>query len=402
MRILIHDYTGHPFQVQLSRQLAKEGYEVLHVYSASFQTPKGALEKTDEDPVTFNVIGLNVGKKFHKHSYVRRYFQERKYGRLLTKEANRFLPEVVISANTPLEAQKKVLWYSKRNDIGFIYWLQDVYSVAIQKLLGKKIPIFGDLIGQYYMNLERLLLQKSNYIVAITVDFTELLKDWGICEENIAVIPNWAPIDELPVKPKDNAWAHSHGLTDKFVFIYSGTLGLKHNPNILFQLAGRFQNYKDVRVVVISEGRGAEWLRKRMQIQHLDNLIIMDYQDYQVLPDVLSAADVLVAILEPEAGVFSVPSKVLTYLCFGRPLLLAVPRENLAARIVESENAGLAAAPNEAEEFLEAAQTLFEDEEIRDAMGKNAKRYAERVFNINIIAEKFIDLIQRTGMKGTA
>jgi len=30
MRIGIHDFSGHPFQVQLSRELASRGHEVVH------------------------------------------------------------------------------------------------------------------------------------------------------------------------------------------------------------------------------------------------------------------------------------------------------------------------------------------------------------------------------------
>lgn len=43
MRILICDYSGHPFQVELSRGLAARGHAVLHLHFADFQTPKGNL-----------------------------------------------------------------------------------------------------------------------------------------------------------------------------------------------------------------------------------------------------------------------------------------------------------------------------------------------------------------------
>ena len=39
----------------------------------------------------------------------------------------------------------------------------------------------------------------------------------------------------------------------------------------------------------------------------------------------LASADVLVALLETDAGAFSVPSKVLTSLSAGRPILAAIP-----------------------------------------------------------------------------
>ena len=50
MRILLNDFSGHPFPVQLSRELAHRGHTVLHTWCASFLTPHGALGKMPGDP----------------------------------------------------------------------------------------------------------------------------------------------------------------------------------------------------------------------------------------------------------------------------------------------------------------------------------------------------------------
>ncbi len=73
--------------------------------------------------------------------------------------------------------------------------------------------------------------------MVISEDFLPLLRRWGVDEARIAVIENWAPLDELPVLPRDNEWAREHGLADRFVFLYSGTLGFKHDPSLLLELA---------------------------------------------------------------------------------------------------------------------------------------------------------------------
>ncbi|RMF52223.1 MAG: glycosyltransferase WbuB, partial [Bacteroidetes bacterium] len=53
MRILVHDYAGHPFQVQLSRALARRGHDVLHAYCGSLpNTAHGIMHRLDEDPPT--------------------------------------------------------------------------------------------------------------------------------------------------------------------------------------------------------------------------------------------------------------------------------------------------------------------------------------------------------------
>jgi glycosyltransferase involved in cell wall biosynthesis len=108
-----------------------------------------------------------------------------------------------------------------------------------------------------------------------------------------------------------------------------------------------------------------------------------------MLPDVIGSADVLVAILEPDAGVFSVPSKVLTYLCAARPVLLAVPKENLAAKIVTSSGAGLVVEPTDIAGFCAAAKHLIDSPDLRDQFAKAARQYAENHFDIHRIGDQF-------------
>ena len=189
--------------------------------------------------------------------------------------------------------------------------------------------------------------------------------------------------------PKRNAWARSQGIESTFNFVYSGTLGLKHNPDLLLQLALRFQNDPRVRVVVVSEGLGASWLEERKEQEGLDNLLLLGFQPFEILPQILASADALLAILEPDAGVFSVPSKVLTYLCAQRPLLLAVPPQNLAARLVTDHRAGLTVPPDDVPSLLNAAERLLSDPEVRNRLGFNARAYAEKRFDIDRLARRF-------------
>ncbi|HEX8386050.1 MAG TPA: hypothetical protein VF576_07700, partial [Rubricoccaceae bacterium] len=128
--------------------------------------------------------------------------------------------------------------------------------------------------------------------------------------------------------------------------------------------------------------------REQAAARGLDTLDVRGFKPFAEMPDAMAAADVLAAVLEPDAGVFSVPSKVLAYLCGARPVLLAVPPENLAARIVAREGAGLVVAPDDHAGFLAAAEALFADGDLRATMGRNARAYAESAFPIAAIADR--------------
>jgi glycosyltransferase involved in cell wall biosynthesis len=270
-----------------------------------------------------------------------------------------------------------------------VFWLQDAYGVAIDQLLRKKLPVVGALVGGHYRRLERRLWRASDAIVSITEDFSSMLGAAGIAGARVTVIENWAPLDELPQRPRANDWAAAHGLTDKRVLLYSGTMGLKHDPELLVHLARRFKDAPDVRVVVVSEGIGADHIARAKTAEQLDNLLVLPFQPYAALPDVTATADVLVVVLEAGAGIYSVPSKLLTYLCAGRAILGAMPLDNLATRIVARAGAGLVAAPADTMGFLTAAQMLLDDPTRRTAAGASARAYAERTFDIQAVAQRF-------------
>jgi len=396
MKLVIHDYAGHPFQVQLSRELARCGHEVLHLYAGYNQTPRGALALRAEDPPSLDIQGVFIRAPLDKDNYFKRWIQEREYGGLVAARIREYRPAIVISANTPLDAQKSMLSESYAMGARFLFWLQDFLGIGARSILRRRLPFIGEIIGMRYMQLERSLLEASDAIVAISEDFCSTLRGWGISEERVEVIPNWAPLDELPPHDKDNPWSRDHGLNRGFTFLYTGTLRMKHNPALLLELAKCFRQDPDpARVVVASEGPGADWLETQARSLGLRNLMILGFQPMERYAQVLASADVLVAILEKEAGAFSVPSKVLSYLCAKRPLLLAVPKENLAARIVEENKAGIVVEPDDLEGFVREARALIDSPELRDRMAENARRYAETHFDIHAIAERFEALIAR-------
>ncbi|MGA3213794.1 MAG: glycosyltransferase, partial [Terriglobales bacterium] len=239
--------------------------------------------------------------------------------------------------------------------------------------------------------LERRQLRNSDAVVAITDDFVPLAVSWAGSKTKVTVIENWAAVDEFPPLPKANAWSCKHGCESSVNFIYSGTLGLKHKPELLAQLAA--QDWQDTSVIVVAEGVGMKHLTHAQAARGLRRLKRLPLQSAEDLPQVFAASDVLVATIDSEAGRFAVPSKVQSYLCAGRPILLAAPRENLAARTVVRANAGIVVGPDDTEGFLAAAANLRADPHLRAELGANGRAYAERAFNLERIADVFEEVL---------
>lgn len=390
MRVCICDYSGHPFQVELSRELASRSHEVLHLHLLEFQTPKGRLALSPEDPATLAIEAVSLGRPFAKYGFIKRRFQEIEIGRKIGDRIRAYAPDAVIGCNLPIDALSAVVNSCAKTNRPFIFWQQDIYSRAIRNILGRRYGVAGRLIGKYYQYLEGRAAAQSAKIIVIASDFFEILnKEFSIPASKITTIENWAPLKEITPCPKVNAWSLAQGLANFDVVLYTGTLGMKHDPTKLLAVAETLRERPKTRIVVTSEGPSASWLSDRAKMLRLETLKVLPFQPYESYPEVLSTADVLIAVLEADAGKFSVPSKILSYLCAGRAIVLSAPFENLASKIIQRSQAGIVVPPHDTKAFIRAATTLLDDSQSRTKFAANARAYAQCAFDIHSIGSQF-------------
>ena len=381
-KILINDYAGHPFITMLSSALVTRGYEVIHSYFADDLGPKGSMNDAN-----VNYVGIKNKQKYSKKNFFRRRSGDLEFGRNLAKLIEKVRPDIILSGNTPLEAQEIIIKTSKKINSKFIFWCQDFYSIAVTKILSKKMGFLGSLIGKYYSYLEKRQFSSSDHIIGISDDFLNLFDKFQIARNKVSIIHNWGSIDEITLKPKENNWSIQNKInTKRFCVLYSGTMGLKHNPKFINFLAEKFA---DIDFLVVSTGVGFEYLKK---LPPKKNLILKPLQPMDKFSDVLGTADVCMAVLEEDAGIFSVPSKVLSYLCAGKPILMHGPVKNLSSKMLLDNECGLVSSGNNIAE-LENNLVAISSKENMEKMARNARAYALSNFKIEEVTNKFSSII---------
>ena len=398
MRIFLHDYGGYSFTAQLAHGLANTGHSVFYSYSISTQAMKRFNSNHHQENLT--VEGVQLPQRFDRYRldryrYVHRQQYETLHGKMVGKQITKFQPDVVLSANAPLDSQRMILKVSKKVGAGFIYWMQDCVASAMITELERRLPIVGRVIGEYYINLERSMIGSSQALILASEQFTGNLPQSVTAAVPITAIDNWAPLGEIAVLLKNNAWSRSHGLADKFVFLYTGVLGLKHNERYFISLAEAFRPYADVSVVVVAEGRLADELRLQAASLGLENLMVMPYQPVDDYPQMLAAADVLMTVLNQRAGQYSIPSKVYGYMCAARPQLLSIGSEHSISKLIDEHGIGLVSSPDDVSGWITNAEKLYQNQALRQQMGGNARAYAEASFDIDLIVERFLSIIHQ-------
>ncbi len=383
MHILLNDYGGYPFPIDLSQEWVRRGERVTHVYSSSSGSPQGRFPKDSDH---FQSVDIRLSNA--KANFVKRWRAESLYGREVSRLLREQHPDVVISANTPLEAQRQIIAACQKLGIRFVFWWQDVLSDAMDTILSRKFGPVGHVIGAYYSRIERRLLAGSDAIICIAPQFLERLKEWHI-ERPCEVIGNWAPIESLPMLSKDNEFSRQYELHNKFVVLYSGTLGMKQNPQILLDAAKYLRHQEDVRLLVLSNGVGMAHLKRQKAQLGLENLILLPLQPFERLPEILATGDVHLVLLHADAGEFCVPSKVWSAYCAGRPALLVMPKFNYAAILTEEIQAGCVLSNHEEKDLPSKILQLKNNPDLRVRLGHNGRIHAERNYPIKRIADRF-------------
>lgn len=389
MRIFVHDFAGHPFEADLSRGLTRSGHEVTHAYCGGVTTGKGNLDHRATDPSRLRFVDVWPGF-FERYAPVERLRCEWRYGAAVVQLIREIEPDVVLSANAPLLAQAAIWRAARRSEVLRLYWLQDFLGQGTRRVLTSRSRILGETAGRAFEHLETRLLRNSNGVIAISEDFLDALDDRGVSGPR-TVVENWAPLDEVDIRPQDNDWSTSEELAGRPIAVYAGTLGLKHDPEHLVSVAQALTG--EACLVVITEGQGRDYLANRKKELVLDRLLLKDFVDYDVLPDVLGAATVCLVLLDEAAGTFSVPSKVLSYLAAGRAIVGAVPSVNLAARTIERANAGIVVDPGDHAGFGRAVADLLDNPGRAFALGQAGRAYAERSFEIERITAQVLAFV---------
>ena len=386
MRIVVLDYAGHIPQADLARNLAKLGHTVRHMYCSDYVSGRGAVEREEGDPKDIEFLNISINKDFNRYNSIERLKHELAISDEFWLRILEFRPDRTIFSNVPLIAMSRLCKRMQRAHHPYLFWWQDVYSIA----MGNAFKRFGPLswpMRKSLIWLEKNILKGAQSVVAISPNFEPIYREWNQDLRKFSTYPNWTPITLFPNQKPSNEHPH------KKLAVYAGTLGLKHRPELLLHLADdpEFKKLGGV-VVVVSQGYGRELLEKSENKR--ENIDLKDFLPIPELAQLFSDASVLLAVLEPEASTFSVPSKIMSYLSAGKPIVASIDPRNASAAILNATGAGIVVSPDSsADDFSQAVAKIISNAQLAISMSDASAKYSQNNFDSAKAAEFFIQRI---------
>lgn len=242
---------------------------------------------------------------------------------------------------------------------------------------------------------ERLAYRMADMVTVISKGFRSNLMAKGVPDDKLMVISNWINLEEIQPQPKSNSFSASQEIHDRFVVLYSGTIGLVSGAEIMTEVAQLLKDEAAIVVMIVGEGVVKAHLQTEAEVRRLNNLRFLPFQPRQVLPELLSSASVGLVTLKPGHGRNSVPSKILGYLAAGRPVIVSVDPESDTWAFVEEADCGICVPPGDPVALSDAIRELNRDPELARRLGQNGRDHLEKNLSRTTVTKLYEEALCR-------
>jgi colanic acid biosynthesis glycosyl transferase WcaI len=276
-----------------------------------------------------------------------------------------------------------------KNGIKHYTYLMDLQS--IQYLWLNHGGVRSTTVNRLRRALDRVTWRASNAVIVLGECMKEVVQKLEP-RANIMVIPIWQ--DGSRIHSVEPAAARRRlRMDDKLVVMYHGHATYRQPMQLILAAALELQDDPEVLFAVVGNGPSVDWLRQAALERELANIEV-----YERVPDldfleVLSSADVHLAILDERATGTCVPSKTYTAMAVARPCLYIGAQSGQAAIDVLDAEAGYVIGTNDLGKFVSHVREFSSNAEGRMQMGNRGLEYFSRERDLSVISKKWTDLL---------
>jgi glycosyltransferase involved in cell wall biosynthesis len=255
-------------------------------------------------------------------------------------------PDAIYSNSWPIFATGIVAVVAKLRRVPLILRVQDVYPESLESQ--RRVTTRGWAF-RLLRQCDLMIARSSEQLLVISPVFQRLyVNDRGVPAENVHVVPNWGNGD-LADADRSAALVFRRKLgipEDAFVVVYAGNVGVASNAEMLVDALAKLKDLTQIYLVIAGDGSQLGICRDEAERQHLDRVVIHTPWKTEETGPVLQMADVLLLPTKGKQSLNSIPSKLITYLLSGHPVIAAVLPESDTAIAILGSGAGWVVNPD--------------------------------------------------------
>ncbi len=247
--------------------------------------------------------------------------------------------------------------------------------------------------------LEIFLYQHAQKIVTLTAAFKVNLIARKIPAKKIEVVLNGVDLRKYSPRPRNALLAAQYQFhSTHFIAGYIGTFGMAHGLENILYTAELLKNHPGIRFLLVGTGAEREKLIELAAAMSLNNLLILDSQPKENIPEFWGLCNVALVHLK-NSPIFAevIPSKIFEAMGMGLPILISAPRGE-ATQFIESENIGWSLPAENPEALANAVVQLSQNPEKLRELSNNSLRAAP-IYSRERQSLAILDIIENVACK---
>ena len=373
-----------PFNTDMCAYLASQGHAVSMLTSFPYY-PSWRKRPEDEGKTYERTVkgGITVHRCWHyvpsRPSTFKRLWHELSFVATTTWRALREpAADIYFVVSPPLFLGLGAFLVSRLKRRPYVLHVQDLQPDAALGL-GMIKP---GLATQALYLLEKFNYRNAALVTGITGGIMAAFRRKGISEEKTYLFANWIPDAPPSTAARSGvSFRAAHGIApDQPLLAYSGNIGQKQGLDVVVEAAARAEaGGQRMHWAICGDGAARPTLQQQIEAAGVQGAKLYPLQPDDLYHSLLREADVCLITQQRGTGQFFFPSKLLSILQYGRPVLAVADETSELARAVHEGGFGTVVPCSDPVALREAAIMMVNaSAEQKEAWSRNGLSWVSR------------------------
>ncbi len=296
--------------------------------------------------------------------------------------------DLVFAPTPPLTIGLNAWMLGSMRRIPFVYNVQEIFPDVVKDLgLLRNKRVY-----RLLERIEKFTYDRAVTSVVISEWFQRNLLEKGVEPRKVRVIPNFVDTEFMRPQARQNSFSAAHDLSDKFVVLYAGNIGISQGFETIVETAERLADMENIRFLIVGDGARRAWLEGELERRGTGNITLLPYQARSLVPLIYASSDLCLVPLKRGIAGSTFPSKIYTIMAAGRPALASADEDSELAWLVRDAGCGFLVKPEDVEELAETIVEAYRNRERLQEMGMNGRAYVEENYSRQAVVSRYHEL----------
>jgi colanic acid biosynthesis glycosyl transferase WcaI len=306
-------------------------------------------------------------------------------------------PDILYAVSPPLGLGLTAAMLGRLWRVPFIFDVLDLQPDAAVELGMMK----GRSLVNFLYGVERRAYNRAALVATITEGMRQRIVQKGIDAAKVVLFAPRADASlyTLHERTDGSAFREKYGLKGKMIVSHSGNMGVKQGLEVILDAAAQSREREDLQYLFVGDGAMRPQLEEQARVRNLSNVRFLPLLENDMFAEMLAATTIALITQQKIVSNIVFPSKTVTLLSAGCPVIASVNSESEVARAVRRSGAGLVVEPENAGALLSAIHQLAQSPETLARMSRLARQFAIESWDerrtLPRMEQEFVECVRR-------